>query len=53
MGLKEFFTIKIVYFLPSNIPFFHADGIKTLPFIKLYFYEVIEFPRGIILKREF
>ncbi len=49
MGLKEFFTIKMVYFRPysqySNIPFFHSDGINRLPLIKLYFQEVVEFPR--------
>ncbi len=52
MGLKEFFTIKMVYFRPysqySNIPFFHSDGIDRLPLIILYFQEVVEFPRRLI-----
>jgi hypothetical protein len=34
MGLKEFFTIKMVYFRPyaqhSSIPVFHSDGTKRL-----------------------
>jgi len=42
MGLKEFFTIKMVYFrlYPqySSIPFFHSDGINRLPLINLYFH---------------
>ena len=35
MNLKEFFTIKMVYFHPysqySSIPAFHSDGTKRLP----------------------
>ncbi len=51
-GLKEFFTIKMVYFrlYPqySSIPFFHFDGTNRLPLINLYFQEVVEFPRRLI-----
>jgi hypothetical protein len=49
MGLKDFFTIKMVYFrlYPqySSIPAFHSGGINRLPLINLYFQEVVEFPR--------
>jgi hypothetical protein len=47
MGLKEFFTIKMVYFHPypqySSIPFFHSDVINRFPLKKYCFQDVIEF----------
>ncbi|RZB37480.1 MAG: hypothetical protein SRB2_01024 [Desulfobacteraceae bacterium Eth-SRB2] len=50
---KEFFTIKMVYFRlypqHSSIPAFHSDGINRLPLINLYFHEVVEFPRRLII----
>ena len=53
MGLKEFFTIKMVYFrlYPqySSIPFFHSGDINRLPLINLYFQEVVEFPRRLFM----
>ena len=49
MRLKEFFTIKMVYYRPyPNIPSFHSDGINRLPLIKPYFKEVVEIPRRLI-----
>jgi hypothetical protein len=55
MGLKEFFTIKMVYFrlYPqySSIPAFHSGGINRLPLMNLYFQEVVEFPRRKFMKR--
>ena len=50
---KEFFTIKMVYFRPysqySNIPAFHSVGINRLPLNNMYFREVVEFPRCLII----
>jgi hypothetical protein len=52
MGLKEFFTIKMVYFFPypqySSIPLFHSDGINRFPLKNLYYQKVVEFPRRLI-----
>jgi hypothetical protein len=49
MGLKEFFTIKMVYFrlYPqySSIPIFHSDGINRFPLTNLYSQDVVEFPK--------
>ena len=49
VGLKEFFTIKMVYFRPypqySSIPAFHSDGINRFSLKDIYFQEAIEFPR--------
>jgi hypothetical protein len=49
MVLKEFFTIKMVYFRHysqySSIPLFHFDGTNRLPLINLYFQKVVEFLR--------
>jgi hypothetical protein len=46
---KEFFTIKMVYFLPfpqySSIPFFHSDGINRFSLKDYYFQDAIEFAR--------
>jgi len=54
MGLKEFFTIKMVYFRLdpqySSIPFFHSDGKNRLPLNNQYLQEVVEFPRRSINK---
>ena len=49
MGLKEFFTIKMVYFCPypqySSIPLFHSDGINRFSLKILYYQKVVELPR--------
>jgi len=44
MSLKEFFTIKMLYFRSyPYIPSFHSDGINSLPLNNLYLLQVIEF----------
>jgi hypothetical protein len=54
MGLKEFFTIIMSYFCLypqySNIPAFHSDEIDRLPLINLYFKQVVEFPKRLIMR---
>jgi tetratricopeptide (TPR) repeat protein len=55
MGLKEFFTIKMVYprLYPqySSISFFHYDVINRLSLINLYLQEVVEFLRCMIMEQ--
>jgi hypothetical protein len=53
MGLKEFFTIKMVYFrlYPqySSIPAFHSDVTKRLPLQDYLFHMVVEIPKRLII----
>jgi len=48
-ALKEFFTIKMVYFRHyfqySSIPLFHFNDTDRLPLINLYFQKVVESPK--------